>query len=108
MARSATPSKSLRHFAEQLQACPIFCTLALEEVVSLIDYGVPELTYRTRETPQHVITAGDFAHEGDSMYVILEGFVGIILGEENVLKLGPGQYFGEMSLLTVFVPRLLL
>ena len=34
------------------------------------------------------------------MYVILEGFVGIILGEENVLKLGPGQYFGEMSLLT--------
>ena len=43
------------------------------------------------------------AQDGDSLYVIVEGHVRVVLEhngvDEEIARLGPGEFFGEMSLL---------
>ena len=81
-----------------LQKVPIFRMLGKES----IDFIVERLKFKTFEKSEVVCKIGD---PGDSMYIIITGSVDIcIYGQEGaeqiVASLGPGDYFGEMSLLT--------
>ncbi len=72
--------------------------LTQEEAAELVKHGKISL-YGTREP---LVTRG---HAGESMFVILDGGVEVVgrtgSGSRVILaKLGPGEFFGEMSLLT--------
>ncbi|MCX7944572.1 MAG: cyclic nucleotide-binding domain-containing protein [Deltaproteobacteria bacterium] len=45
---------------------------------------------------ERIINEGD---EGDSLFIIVEGFVNILKGRETIAKLGPKDFFGEMAIL---------
>ncbi|MFN2134974.1 MAG: Crp/Fnr family transcriptional regulator [Candidatus Promineifilaceae bacterium] len=49
----------------------------------------------TYDAGQLIFDEGDF---GDSMYVVLEGEVEIVLRDEVINTLSPGEIFGEMAL----------
>jgi CRP-like cAMP-binding protein len=81
-----------------LKQVPIFRTLGKES----IDFIVERLKFKTFEKDDTVCKIGD---QGDAMYIIITGKVNICIygtdGQEQVVaSLGPGDYFGEMALLT--------
>lgn len=43
-----------------------------------------------------IINEGD---EGDSLFIIVEGYVNILKGKEVITRLGPRDFFGEMAIL---------
>jgi CRP/FNR family transcriptional regulator/CRP/FNR family cyclic AMP-dependent transcriptional regulator len=47
--------------------------------------------------PGRVLTATN--ELGNEFFIIVDGFVRVAVGRENQPRLGPGQFFGEMSLL---------
>jgi CRP-like cAMP-binding protein len=56
-----------------------------------------ELLLREHFEPgQEVFQKGDL---GDRIYAILEGEAEVVVGEQVVARLGPGELFGEMALL---------
>ena len=80
-----------------LRKVPLFGDLAEDEIQSLVDVT------STRRYPKNaLILMAD--EEGDTMFVISHGRVKVALlaedgGEVILSLLGPGQFFGEMSLL---------
>ena len=85
--------KTVPFFANALNATQIEALAAKAEVR---DYDTGSTIIREQDT-------------GDSMFVVASGSVGVSIthggGEKDVATLGPGLFFGEMSLLTG-VPRL--
>ena len=53
---------------------------------------------RSFEEEDRIVRTGESGAR--SLWLILEGKVCVQLGEERILTLGPGQYFGEMALLS--------
>lgn len=55
------------------------------------------------ETNTKVLAAGEFVflngEAGDCMYAVLEGCIEIRRGDLVLLKLGPGEIFGEMAII---------
>jgi small-conductance mechanosensitive channel len=82
---------------EQLCAIPIFAPLTHDEVEQLAAGSVSRLF-----APGEVIVRR--GQEGKSMFVILKGSVKVQIPEGPTIRtinaLGPGDFFGEMSLLT--------
>lgn len=82
-----------------LKEVPIFKMLGKES----IDFIVERLKFKTYEKNETICRIGD---PGDTMYIIISGKVNICIhgpeGEDKqvVATLGPGDYFGEMALLT--------
>jgi len=80
-----------------LQKISLFDPLLDEEAQQLTEF-IEASDYKSNT---NIINANE---DGDSMYIIIEGIVDVFLVNENkeskVARLGPGQVFGEMSLLT--------
>jgi small-conductance mechanosensitive channel/CRP-like cAMP-binding protein len=66
------------------------------ELRSQIARSAPMAVYGSGET---IVKQGE---DGQSMFIVLSGAVRVVLGPERreVARIGPGGYFGEMSLLT--------
>jgi CRP-like cAMP-binding protein len=45
---------------------------------------------------RHLLDQGDFPHE---FFVLLEGEVAVRKGEDELARLGPGDFFGEIAIL---------
>jgi len=58
---------------------------------------VAAITRVLEAEPGHVLTATN--EPGNEFFIIVDGFVRVELSPENKPQLGPGQFFGEMSLL---------
>jgi diguanylate cyclase (GGDEF)-like protein len=83
--------------AELLASVPLLGDMASSELEKLA-----EGTHRERYRAGHTIfTIGS---PGDSLYLVLEGEVQVLYpspsAEVELARLGPGQFFGEMALLT--------
>lgn len=82
-----------------LKEVPIFKMLGKES----IDFIIERLKFKTFDNNEIIFHTGD---PGDTMYIIISGLVDIIISgpdgknEQIVASLGPGDYFGEMALLT--------
>jgi CRP/FNR family cyclic AMP-dependent transcriptional regulator len=78
--------------AHMLAKAPIFSTLSDRQRRRLSREGV-EKVYKSGDT---VVAQGQ---GGLGFYLILDGAVEVRKGRRVLAKLGPGQFFGEMSLL---------
>ena len=81
-----------------LKQVPIFRMLSKEN----IDFIVERLKFKTFAADEVICKIGD---PGDEMYIVISGKVKICIYNENdeeqvVANLEPGDYFGEMALLT--------
>ena len=82
-----------------LQSVPIFTMLGKES----INFIVERLKFKTFDSKNTICKVGD---PGDEMFIIISGKVEIVIYPEGnkdgqvVASLGPGDYFGEMALLT--------
>lgn len=81
-----------------LKQVPLFHTLGKDS----IDFIIQRLKFKTFNANETVCKIGD---PGDEMYIIISGKVKICIytedGQEQIVAtLGPGDYFGEMSLMT--------
>ncbi len=93
--KSETQTEIIR---QQIARLPIFASLEPREINELAEdaiieeYGSGELVFSQGEG-------------GDSMHIILSGRVEVVIAGDNgsktvLAKLGPGDYFGEIALLT--------
>ena len=82
---------------ETLSSIPLFAAFEYSELVKLLDI----IEMRTANADYVVIYQGDL---GDAMYVLLRGSAGVYKREQLINELGPGEFFGELSLIDD-VPR---
>jgi HEAT repeat protein len=80
-----------------LQSVPLFATMTLEQLEA-IHHCLTEQHYTLGEL---IFAQGDV---GDEMYIVVEGEVEILIQADTaepilLAKVGPGSYFGEMSVL---------
>lgn len=81
--------------SQMLAQCKVFEGITPRTLASVAD----EMIAESFEPEQRVIQEGDV---GDKFYLIREGKVKVLKGdpEKTVAELGPGDFFGEMALLT--------
>ena len=82
---------------EALRSIPLFCELDDADLVPVAEASV----VRTFSKNSIVITEGD---DSSALYVILSGEVRVFVSDEDgriniINRLGPGDYFGELSLI---------
>ena len=75
-----------------LSRVPLFEGLTKKELRSL----AKELQEETFNAGQDIVTAGK---PGGRFYLILDGRAKVIQGDRTKATLGPGDYFGEMSII---------
>jgi hypothetical protein len=83
---------NLVELALQIKAIPIFGRLSVEQLLDLAKL-LREESHPARTV---IVREGQF---GTGMYVIVDGTVVVVRGEEELAELGPGEFFGEMAVL---------
>jgi CRP/FNR family transcriptional regulator, cyclic AMP receptor protein len=78
--------------AEQIQNVPIFADLDKKELDELVS-SFKERTFSAGET-----IASEGAG-GVGFFIIGEGEAKVMRGDQEVTRLGPGEYFGELALI---------
>ncbi len=86
-----------QELVQQLKGVPLFARLGSGELEGLVKTAKRQ-TFRAGET---IVREGE---EGVAFYLILNGQVEVRRGGTALARLGAGQFFGEMALLTNF-PR---
>lgn len=77
---------------ETLKKINLFSGLNYKELSQLLEI----IQVRTVEAHTTMVKEGEV---GEDMFIILKGRVDILYGRDKVADLGPGKYFGEMSLI---------
>ena len=86
-------STATRHKLQRLKDVPLFANLSKPEL-GLIHDNAHEVEFTPGKT---IVRQGSKASD---LYVVLEGEVAIeVDGERRPIELGPGDYFGEMSVI---------
>ena len=83
---------TLDHRSELLAACPLFRGIDAQGLAGLAEVATPV------DFPAHHVIArqGDI---GMGFFVVVEGMVRVVRDGEIVAHLGPGEFFGELSVL---------
>jgi CRP-like cAMP-binding protein len=81
-----------RRGVDMLAQVPLFAGLSRRHLKKLAEHA-DEISFRTREV---IVEQGD---PGTSFYVIVEGEAKVVRGSRTLARLGPGEFFGEISLL---------
>jgi CRP/FNR family transcriptional regulator, cyclic AMP receptor protein len=87
-----TGGKGESEIVSMLQRVPLFSGLDTKDVRHIAE-SFKEMKY----TPGQIIEKE--GEKGVSFFLVTEGSVDIKKGTKTLAKLGPGQFFGEMSLL---------
>lgn len=77
---------------ERLRSVPLFAALSEKQLRRIADAG------KRVELPEGRVVARE-DRSGEGFHVILEGKVNVNVHGEDRATLGPGQFFGEMSLI---------
>ncbi len=90
-------SASLSDRTRIVSGIELFSHLPESEIANLAE----QMQYFIFKSGEDIVKNGD---EGDSMFILVEGVADVLVPEKNkmvrVSQLYPGQFFGEMSLLT--------
>ena len=78
--------------ADLLAQVPLFEGLSRRHLKQIAEHA-DEISFRERET---IVEAGE---PGGSFFVIVEGEVRVVRGDRTIARAGPGEFFGEISLL---------
>ncbi|HJS25820.1 MAG TPA: cyclic nucleotide-binding domain-containing protein [Actinomycetota bacterium] len=81
-----------RRGTDLLAQVPLFEGLGRRDLKRITEHA-DEISYRQHEA---IVEAGQ---SGGSFYVIVEGEVKVVQGSKVLTRLGPGEFFGEISLL---------
>lgn len=103
----ATPVRAMKRYApaeQRLQPDPGTIRRRLSRVDILSPIG-RDVQQRIADAARvHVYSNGETILEhgaqGDSMFIVHDGFLSVRVDGEEVARLGPGDFFGEMALLT--------
>lgn len=79
-------------YIERLRAVPLFASLSKREL-SLLLKQADELRYPPR---YRVVREGS---AGDEFWMVIDGDLAVERGGEEVARLGPGDYFGELAVI---------
>ena len=90
-AASPSATKVRRRSADALAGVPLFSGLSRRHLNQLAE-ATDEVRFRRGST---VIREGDL---GETLFVILEGEAEVTRGGKTLTRLGPGDFFGEISL----------
>ncbi len=77
---------------ERLRSVPLFSSLSKKQIRRIAEAG------KRVELPEGRVVARE-DHSGEGFHVILEGKVSIEVHGQHRATLGPGKFFGEMSLI---------
>lgn len=78
--------------ADLLAHAPLFQGLSRRHLKQIAEHA-DEISYRANET---IVQAGE---RGGSFYVIVEGEARVVRDSKVLSRVGPGEFFGEISLL---------
>jgi len=81
-----------RRRTDLLAQVPLFEGLSRRHLKQITEHA-DEISYRQNES---IVEAGQ---PGGSFYVIVEGEAKVVQGSKVLTRLGPGEFFGEISLL---------
>ena len=86
------PAETARLWADVLGAVPLFAEVSARQVRKIARLG----SLARFDTNDPIVSAGN---RGDAFYVILSGRAKVLRSGRTIARLGPGSYFGEMSLI---------
>jgi CRP-like cAMP-binding protein len=93
LAAEKPPAETARLWADVLGAVPLFAEVSARQVRKIAKLG----SVARFNTNDPIVSAGN---RGDAFYVILNGRAKVLRGGGRTMaQLGPGSYFGEMSLI---------
>lgn len=78
--------------ADLLAQVPLFEGLSRRHLKQIAEHA-DEISFREKET---IVEAGQ---PGGTFFVIVEGEVRVVRGDRTIARAGPGEFFGEISLL---------
>ena len=81
-----------RRGADLLAQVPLFEGLSRRHLKQIAEH-TDEISFREKET---IVEAGQ---PGGTFFIIVEGEVRVVRGDRTIARAGPGEFFGEISLL---------
>lgn len=89
---TAVQARRLEQKREALKNMPLFSKLQERELLRIMQVAeVLEF-----EPGEDVVREGD---RGDELFIVVEGMLNILRGEQILSEVGPGEHFGEMALI---------
>jgi CRP/FNR family transcriptional regulator, cyclic AMP receptor protein len=77
---------------ELLAGCPLFRGIGAEQLTALAEKAT-EVEYAPRNT---IVRQGEI---GTGFFIVVEGRVNVVRDGQSLATLGPGEFFGELSVL---------